>query len=133
MNLTSPHDRRALAAVYRDALLGDVVPFWLRHGLDREHGGFLTALDRDGTVVDTDKAIWFQGRGAWTFATLYVISLAGVFWLRFRQGKWKTMRVIEAAPDLEEAELTAPEVLVSPAGETAELLHSLDLDVEHAD
>lgn len=57
--------------VYRDALLGDVIPFWLRHGLDRIHGGFLTALDRDGTVIDTDKSIWFQGRGAWMFATLY--------------------------------------------------------------
>ena len=37
----------------------------------REHGGFLTALDRDGTVIDTDKSIWFQGRGAWTYATLH--------------------------------------------------------------
>jgi mannose/cellobiose epimerase-like protein (N-acyl-D-glucosamine 2-epimerase family) len=25
----------------------DVIPFWLKHGLDREHGGRLTALDRD--------------------------------------------------------------------------------------
>jgi N-acylglucosamine 2-epimerase len=57
--------------IYRDTLLDDVVPFWLRHGLDREHGGYLTALDRDGTVIDTDKSIWFQGRGAWIFATLY--------------------------------------------------------------
>jgi N-acylglucosamine 2-epimerase len=32
-------DRIALAAVYRDALLDDVVPFWLRYGLDREQGG----------------------------------------------------------------------------------------------
>jgi N-acylglucosamine 2-epimerase len=60
-----------LAATYRDALLVDVIPFWLRHGLDREHGGYLTALDRDGTVIDTDKSIWFQGRGAWMFATLH--------------------------------------------------------------
>jgi N-acylglucosamine 2-epimerase len=63
--------RADLAAVYRDMLLGNVIPFWLRHGLDREHGGFLTALDRDGTVIDTDKSIWFQGRGAWMFATLF--------------------------------------------------------------
>ncbi len=33
--------------------------------------GFLTALNRDGSVIDTDKSIWFQGRGAWMFATLY--------------------------------------------------------------
>ncbi|WP_165070355.1 AGE family epimerase/isomerase [Paludisphaera rhizosphaerae] len=71
MTVTTPEGRDALLIQYRDALLGDVIPFWLRHGLDREHGGYLTALDHDGTVIDTDKSIWFQGRGAWTFATLY--------------------------------------------------------------
>jgi N-acylglucosamine 2-epimerase len=62
---------RSLATIYRDTLLEDVIPFWLKHGLDREYGGILTALDRDGTVIDTDKSIWFQGRSAWMFATLY--------------------------------------------------------------
>jgi len=56
---------------YRATLLDDVIPFWLRHGLDREHGGMLTCLDRDGTVLDTDKSVWFQGRAGWMFATLY--------------------------------------------------------------
>jgi N-acylglucosamine 2-epimerase len=51
-------------------LLDDVVPFWLRHGLDPEHGGMLTALDRDGSILDTDKSVWFQGRAAWVFTTL---------------------------------------------------------------
>jgi MATE family multidrug resistance protein len=32
---------------------------------------------------------------AWTFASTYIISLAVIFWLRFRQGKWRSMRVIE--------------------------------------
>lgn len=59
------------ATFYRTALLNDVVPFWLRYGLDHEHGGYWTALDRDGTLLDSDKSIWFQGRGAWLFATLY--------------------------------------------------------------
>ena len=57
-------------ATYRDGLLNDTMPFWLRHGLDRECGGLLTGLDRYGAVVDTDKAIWLQGRATWTFATL---------------------------------------------------------------
>lgn len=61
----------ALRAVYRDGLLGSCIPFWLRHGLDHESGGLLTGLDRDGAVIDTDKAVWLQGRAAWTFATLY--------------------------------------------------------------
>ncbi|MCX6898901.1 MAG: AGE family epimerase/isomerase [Verrucomicrobia bacterium] len=69
--MTTADGRAALAALYRDTLLGDVMPFWLRHGMDREHGGIITSLDRDGTVVDTDKSVWFQGRAGWMFATLY--------------------------------------------------------------
>ncbi|MCW5552790.1 MAG: AGE family epimerase/isomerase [Verrucomicrobiae bacterium] len=60
-----------LAGVYRVALLDDVIPFWLRHGLDQEHGGIITSLDRDGAILDTDKSVWFQGRAAWMFATLH--------------------------------------------------------------
>jgi N-acylglucosamine 2-epimerase len=56
---------------YRSALLDDVMPFWLKHSLDKECGGYLTSLNRDGSVIDTDKSIWFQGRGAWMYSTLY--------------------------------------------------------------
>jgi N-acylglucosamine 2-epimerase len=49
----------------------DVVPFWLAHSLDHECGGYLNMLDRDGSVYDTDKAIWLQGRGVWMFSSLY--------------------------------------------------------------
>ncbi len=69
-DLTSRASRVQLSALYRDTLLNDVMPFWLRHGMDPEHGGILTCLDRDGSVVDTDKSVWFQGRAAWMFATL---------------------------------------------------------------
>jgi N-acylglucosamine 2-epimerase len=65
------HAPQQLAETYRSTLLNDVVPFWLRHGMDREFGGVLTCLDRDGTVIDTDKSVWFQGRAGWVFATLY--------------------------------------------------------------
>jgi len=78
--VATPKDRAALGAFYRRVLLDDVIPFWLRHGLDREHGGMLTCLDRDGALLDTDKSIWFQGRAAWMFATL---------WLTVeRRGEW---------------------------------------------
>jgi N-acylglucosamine 2-epimerase len=60
-----------LATSYHDGLLESTVPFWLRHGLDRVHGGLLTGLGEDGSVIDSDKAVWLQGRAAWTFATLY--------------------------------------------------------------
>ena len=36
---------------------------------------------------------------AWWFATAHIFAMAGCFYLRFRTGKWKTMRVIE--PELE--------------------------------
>jgi len=34
---------------------------------------------------------------SWSFASAYIVALAITFWIRFRMGKWKTMRVIEAA------------------------------------
>lgn len=40
---------------------------------------------------------------AWTFASLYIIGLAFIFLARFRAGFWKSMRVIEAVPQKEEA------------------------------
>ena len=34
--------------MYRDTLLKDVASFWFPRCVDPEHGGFFTALDRDG-------------------------------------------------------------------------------------
>jgi len=59
-----------LIGVYRDGLLDDTLPFWTRNSVDREHGGFMFCLDRDGTVVDTDKGVWTQARFTWLLATL---------------------------------------------------------------
>jgi N-acylglucosamine 2-epimerase len=58
-------------ATYRDGLLEDTLPFWLPRAIDREHGGYLTCFDQDGTLLQTDKPVWFQGRFAWLLATLY--------------------------------------------------------------
>lgn len=60
-----------LIAVYREGLLEDTLPFWIDHCVDRRHGGFMFSLDRDGTVIDTDKGMWQHGRFAWLLATLY--------------------------------------------------------------
>src|SRR5262249_44282401 len=35
---------------------------------------------------------------AWVFASAHIFAMACCFYLRFRTGKWKAMRVIEAAP-----------------------------------
>jgi N-acylglucosamine 2-epimerase len=60
-----------LRDTYRRALLEDVIPFWLRHSLDRDYGGYLTCLDREGAVYNTDKQMWMQAREVWLFSTLY--------------------------------------------------------------
>ena len=60
-----------LSAVYRDGLLDSVLPFWLNHAIDRECGGYLNCLDRDGSVLSTDKPMWAHGRFIWMLSTLY--------------------------------------------------------------
>ncbi len=62
---------RQLADLYKSELLDRVVPFWLNKSQDTEFGGYFTCLDRDGSVYDTDKFIWLQGREVWMFAKLY--------------------------------------------------------------
>lgn len=62
---------KALAEQYKSELLDKVVPFWLDKSQDHEFGGYFTCLDRDGSVYDTDKFIWLQGREVWMFAKLY--------------------------------------------------------------
>ncbi|MEO1529430.1 MAG: AGE family epimerase/isomerase [Planctomycetota bacterium] len=68
---------------YRDALLGDTLPFWLQHSVDREHGGFITAVDQDGRIVDTDKGVWQQARFTWLLGELYNQVEARDEWLEF--------------------------------------------------
>jgi MATE family multidrug resistance protein len=63
-------------------------------------------------------AAWHYGWGlywAWSFASAYVIALGLTFLSRFRYGKWKSMRVIEAAPASE------PEAVEACPAEVASL------------
>ena len=60
-----------LIVTYRDGLLKDTLPFWLPRCVDKEHGGFMTARDQDGSLLDTDKGMWQQCRVTWLLATLY--------------------------------------------------------------
>ena len=64
-------DFKQLSELYRSELLDRVVPFWLNKSQDADFGGYFTCLDRDGSVYDTDKFIWLQGREVWMFAKLY--------------------------------------------------------------
>jgi N-acylglucosamine 2-epimerase len=59
------------AELYRNELLENIIPFWLKHSRDEENGGYFTCLDRYGKVFDRDKFMWLQGREVWCFSMLY--------------------------------------------------------------
>ncbi len=56
---------------YRKDLVENIMPFWLKNGLDRVNGGVYTCLDRDGSLIDTTKSVWFQGRFAFVCSFAY--------------------------------------------------------------
>jgi len=56
---------------YKGELLRNVMPFWMKHGWDRKNGGVYTCLDRDGSLMDSTKSVWFQGRFGWMTAYAY--------------------------------------------------------------
>ena len=62
---------KKLAALYKDTLLNNVLPFWSEYSCDRQYGGYYTCLDREGNVYDTDKFIWLQNRQVWTYSMFY--------------------------------------------------------------
>lgn len=64
-------DLQKLSEQYKTELLDNCLPFWLEHSVDKEYGGFFTCLGRDGSIYDTDKFVWLQGREVWMFAMLY--------------------------------------------------------------
>ena len=53
-------------------IVADILPFWLENGVDREHGGIYTCLDREGVLMDRTKSVWFQGRWG------YIAALAAL-------------------------------------------------------
>lgn len=69
------------AELYRDELTNNILPFWLQHSKDNQHGGFFTCLDRTGKVYDTDKFMWLQGRQVWCFSYMYEHVAAKKEWL----------------------------------------------------
>lgn len=59
------------ASRYKSNLTENIMPFWLQHGLDHENGGIYTCLNRDGSLMDTTKSVWFQGRFAFVCSYIY--------------------------------------------------------------
>lgn len=56
---------------YKNDVINNIMPFWIKNGLDRKNGGVYTCLDRDGSLMDTTKSVWFQGRFGFIAAYAY--------------------------------------------------------------
>ncbi len=93
----------ACAAIYSVADSVNVsFSFALRGAGDTRFVSLLTfALAWPIMVIPTYLVVRAGGNiyTAWGFATAYIVAMAVCFALRFRSGKWKSMRVIEAAPE----------------------------------
>ena len=64
---------KAKLQAYRDWVQNELevcTNFWLNNGMDRQHGGVYTCLDRKGEIYSTDKSVWMQGRCGWIFSYL---------------------------------------------------------------
>ena len=67
-----------IAAEATSQLLTTVLPWWLAHGLDREHGGVFTGFSNTGRLLSSEKYTWSQGRWAWLCSRLALDSGAGI-------------------------------------------------------
>ncbi|SIO36000.1 multidrug resistance protein, MATE family [Singulisphaera sp. GP187] len=96
----------ACAAVYSLAdAVNLTISFALRGAGDTRFVSLLTfLLAWPLMVIPTFLLVQAEGNlnWAWMFATVYILAMALCFTLRFRSGKWKSMRVIEAAPTLDD-------------------------------
>lgn len=62
---------KSWAESYKKDLTENIMPFWMKYGLDRENGGVYTCVNRDGSLMDTTKSVWFQGRFAFVCSFAY--------------------------------------------------------------
>ncbi|MFN5951217.1 MAG: hypothetical protein ACK43N_22190, partial [Pirellulaceae bacterium] len=82
-DLRSHAGRQRLAQWHLRQLLDNLVPFWFPRAVDDASGGFLHCFDRDGSLVDSDKSVWAQGRMAWMLLRMHQQIDANPHWLRW--------------------------------------------------
>ncbi len=56
---------------YWKYLTEEILPRWIAMTPDKECGGIFTSFDKNGSVKDTDKNIWFLGRAMWSYSVAY--------------------------------------------------------------
>lgn len=77
------HQRDMLVSYYKDHILNDVMPFWDARCIDRTCGGYLTCFDREGSLTDDRKYVWFQGRQLYIYSLLYNTFMKKPEWLEY--------------------------------------------------
>jgi len=64
--------RRDWLVEFRQNLLHGTMQFWIDHGIDRQYGGALGCLDREGNPIPPGtKSVAQQGRLLWAFSEVY--------------------------------------------------------------
>lgn len=56
---------------YRYDLFEDFLPFFDKYVIDRELGGFMCTVDRDGAQISSEKRAGYAGRGIMVYSNLY--------------------------------------------------------------
>ena len=73
--MRAPGPVRYEASFYRNHLLSNVIPFWARYSVDRDQGGYLTHLDREGRVVSSRvETSAMQARIVYAFSLAYLVD-----------------------------------------------------------
>ncbi|MBD2701025.1 AGE family epimerase/isomerase [Spirosoma sp. BT702] len=74
-------DFQKLSAEYQQALLRQVVPFWLKNSQDSLCGGYFDMLTDTGEAIEGDKYVAMQAQQAWAFSWLYNTYKKETTWL----------------------------------------------------
>ena len=91
-----------------------VFAFALRGAGDTRFVTVVTTLLSWPVMVLPSWLAWKWGQGmhvAWAFASLYIMALAAVLGLRYRGGRWRSMRVIEGHGQPPRQEARPPELV----------------------
>jgi N-acylglucosamine 2-epimerase len=89
----------ALRQLFEQELFENTVPFWQKHSPDYKHGGYYNCLSQDGSVYDTTKHVWLQGRQAWMFSKLYNQYDSKTEWLEIAELGINFLRKHAVRPD----------------------------------
>ncbi|GAB4000330.1 AGE family epimerase/isomerase [Spirosoma daeguense] len=78
-------DFQKLSTQYQQALIRQVVPFWLKHSQDKQCGGFFDMLTTAGEPIEGDKYVTMQAQQVWAFSWLHTTFEPQTSWLEHAQ------------------------------------------------